>query len=91
MVIAYAVSNSGEYDRSSTTNSGQGISSTLPATLLEQVRAGATHTPLTHSEYKQLLPVVQVDPTSPPEPGGKGSEVLKHFVLESPTSPKKQN
>ena len=64
------------------------ISFVLPATLLGHVRAGATHTPLTHSEYRQLLPIMQVDPTSPPEPGGKGNEVSKHFVFASPTSPK---
>ena len=54
----------------------------------EQRRGGAEQTLFAQYSNRQLLPVMQGEPTLPPAPGISEAEPFKHFVFESPTIPK---
>ena len=59
----------------------------LPITLDGQSRRGAEHTLLAQQLNRQLLAVVQREPTLPPVPGIREVVPFKHFVFESPITP----
>ena len=56
-----------------------------------QRRGGAEQTLFAQYLKRQLLSVVQGEPTLPPVPGISEAEAFKHFVFESPTIPKYQS